>query len=1628
MGTGSSSRDRPVGAARVEVIHRCELTRVVRLSRPDGTVVRKELLGPDAEHRLRHEVAVLERLAGVAGVAQLAGAQRYPGSITLADAGPTCLADFPAPLPPDALIRLSLGLARAVAGMHERGVLHRDICPANIVLSGQAQTGCLVDFALASTFAELRPEFLPHSQIAGTLAYLAPEQTGRTGRPVDQRADLYALGATLYELATGAPPFGTGDPLQVSHDHLARVPVPAVQRNHAVPEALSEVIARLLEKEPDNRYQTAEGVVHDLLRIQAGAAHLRVGMHDFPARLLAPSRLAGRAPQLAALGAAFAGALSGHCHGVVVSGAPGVGKTSLINELRPIVTAADGWFVSGKFDQYRRDQQFDAVALAFRALGRLLLAEPDEELDDVRARLLGALGSNAGLLAAVIPEFATLLQIAPDQGDPATAQVRAQRTALAMLQVVVSRKRPVVLVLDDLQWAPATPLSVVDMVLSGEEEIEGLLMVAAFREGAVDEAHPLSAMLARWERQDVEHLRLRNLPAASVTAMVADMLRLDGGRVAALAEPVTRRTDGNPYDTVELLNALRHEDVLMPGPDGWRWDESALRRALDQADVTDLFTARVNAMPPGTRGVLQAMACLAGRVEVDLLRLATALPAEVVEQRLTPALNDGLLVLESGAREEVRFRHDRIQEAILAHMDPRGLRDLRLTLARQLARWPEAFAVAAEQYLPVVDAVDDPDERRRVVDLLRRAAQQAQILSNHMVTEARLAAAATLVDPADTDTLIAVHTGRHAALCSLGRLDEADEIYRTIDRLATTAQQRAGAVLAQIGSLTNRNHPHAALRLGIEQLQRFGHPVPQPDQLDSDIQRGLAHLYRWVDSGDEADDLSRPELTDPLLLDIAALVNRLTPAAFFCDNAMFCWLGLQAVQMWAEHGPGPTLVGPVSNIAFITTGLRQDYRTGYRAMRRILAVSRQRRYDPHVSQARFLYALGTSPWFEPLEENVALAQQAREALIQGGDLQNACHTYYVSIYQLLDCAPTLDSFVTEVESGLAMATRTGDDHSVTVYGSRRWLVNELRGEPAMSPADPSPPHRFAGNQMALANEHLSRALAAVVLDDARTVEVHLAAAERVLSVMTATYMTAIACLLRILVLAGRARAADADDRQPILDQLDTQTAWLAARAADAPVNFAHLLCLAQAERAWAADDFVAAASAYDGAMRQVALRQRPWHQALITERAARFYSAYHLEHLGNTLLATAARQYRAWGATAKVSQLHQRHPTLPWESGGGPEQALDSAPDASNHHSSITTGAIDLLGILAASQALSSETSLDGLRARVVEVLSAMTGATGVQLLLWNDSEQSWRVSTMDGGGSGISAELVPLSVIRYAERTREPLVVNDALRDDRFSRDPYLADCATCSLLAVPILNRGELSALLLLENRLIRAAFSAERLDGVILIAGQLAVSLDNALVYASLERKVTERTRQLAIANERLEQLSGTDPLTGLANRRRLEEVLNNQWRRGQRSGRPLGLAMIDVDHFKYYNDQYGHPRGDDCLQQIAAELIRTTGSADLVARYGGEEFAIVMPDTDIASATRLAERLRTGVNALAITHALASAGVVTISIGVAAVVPSSDSGVEELVQLADVELYRAKRAGRNRVETAVTSTSA
>jgi diguanylate cyclase (GGDEF)-like protein len=824
----------------------------------------------------------------------------------------------------------------------------------------------------------------------------------------------------------------------------------------------------------------------------------------------------------------------------------------------------------------------------------------------------------------------------------------------------------------------------------------------------------------------------------------------------------------------------------------------------------------------------------------------------------------------------------------------------------------------------------------------------------------------------------------------------------------------------QLVSLIMQNRSVEALELGCATLNALDCPVPTGEDLAQQIADSCDELAAWAAQTSTQTTDHGPDV-DPRIEAVSVILTTLIQSAFFSGSPLTPWLVVTAARIWSRSGPSIALLSPLGHAAFITVALRDDFRTGYDVVRKVLTAAETINREPDSSFVQFIYALTCGPWFEPLQDSLHLAREAHERLARAGDLYSAGCTYFVSVPLMLECAETLGAYQGEIERGLDFAAATGNDQIEGFLAIHRSLVAALTDQ-AQAPAPSVAAEPLAldpvMNGPADGARHLGHAELAMLLNDPVGLAQHAPAAVAHIPFYQATPPVITAHLAQALNLVIHAQQAS--EKGDLLAQFDVECDWIARRAEDAPGNFHHLILWLDAERAWAGDQFESAVRGFDAAQRESDARQRPWHRALIAERRGRFLLHHAIEHAARAALREAHRRYHQWGAVRKTADLRHEFPFLT-----AVAETLSPTPSPSStgtrDQGSVSSQNIDLMAVLRASQAISSETRLDRLADQVGQVLCELTGATSARLLL-HDQDAGWLLLHPDGQmqpiASAITAGLLPATVIRYVERTREPLLVDDATRDDRFSQDPYLHDLQQCALLTLPVLSGGHPSAMLLLENRDTRGAFGTNRLDTVLLLAGQLAVALGNAMLYTALERKVADRTQALEAANAQLELLAVTDPLTGLPNRRRLSDTMTRQWQGQSPDSLPVSIAMIDIDHFKKYNDHYGHPAGDECLRRVAAAISGSVRESDVVIRYGGEEFAILLADADEQIAARVTERVRAAVAELALAHEASDAKRVTVSIGVATSMPATIAP-EELLSTADTYLYEAKRTGRNRV---------
>jgi predicted ATPase/signal transduction histidine kinase len=1492
-----------------------------RISRQHGPgLVFKESFGPDAALRQSHEKALLLRLAGLKGIAQLQPDSCLPGALALHDFGGGPLDELllAGRLVPAAVAALALALARIVAEVHRAGVIHRDINPSNILIQASGEP-VLIDFDLA-VIADGLTGVSDH--MTGTLAYLAPEQTGRTGRVVDQRADLYALGATLYELATGRPPFDSADTLQLIHDQLLREPVPPAQLDAGVSPALSAIILRLLAKAPEDRYQSAEGLAHDLARLTrepggASQSAFTLGERDFAARL-APSSLIGRSRQQAMLRAAFARAMLSRRRTVLVTGPAGVGKSALINDLRPIVAAANGWLVQGKVDQYHKDASTSGeLVQVLGALGGQLLALAQGEMTRQRARILERLGRNAALIARLVPEFEVLLGVQPGplEADPRQAQLQLQQATVELIGAIVSPGRTLVIVLDDLQWAGSQLLRIFERLMD-QPSLRGLLLVGACRNEEAAQNPELARMLMAWQKQPCRPTRiaLRGLNASGMSALTGQMLRMESPAAAALAASVSALTAGNPFDSVELINTLRKEGVLTLADTGWQWEEARVRRFVGRGVVADLLAARIARLVPPARELLECMSCLSHTVELRLLAAAAGLDELTARNALMPSVEDGLVEpARTGRRGLMRFRHDRVQQAVLDSLDSARRTGLQLAMARRLADKP-AFAIdAAQQYLGCHESLSDPAEKRLAAQLLQSMAQKLAATASYLMAERYLAAASALLgsldEAQDTAEISSINIARHTALYSLGRLSEADELYEVICAQTSDVLDLVEPACIQMRMLDMRGRMPDTMKLGADMLSRLGMQIPAGFDAP-DIGLRLDALADWVREDSQLEHASRAQISDRRLRSIARLMDRMVRSSFnLLDLKAFTWLLLEAQRLWAEHGACPELICCLGRLNGLLIALRDDYRTGYDIARHVCSVGEALGYEPQTSEARCLFAGYACHWFEPLEDAAVHTRRAFTGVLDGSDVSFACYVYRGVLMPLIDLSPTVDDCAAQAQAGIDLGEATGNLHAAALHSCERQLMKALGGKTVAPQSfddaqfdETAFMTRYGRMPYVLHTHHTQHALLCLVCGDARALKVHADGAMALLHKLPGYYMSfhvhlfvALACAWELQ--AGAAERADAEIGNAALDhaalhtRLEAARSWLAARAANQPHNFQHLVTLVEAEQAWAMGELWKATTAFSAAVTQAQSRQRPWHRALVTERAGLFHLTHGLDHPGRALVREAHELYRVWGAVAKLTLMRQRHDFLsPLADSAlmatGPGKAPGPGASIRATHrgsrggsltSSVAVGAseaLDLMGVLRASQALSSETGLERLTARVTDVLASLSGATAVKVLQWMDGQ--WCLLAPAAGEPPVALAdaadrgLLPLSAISYAERTRQPLLVDDVMRDDRFARDPYFAGVTLCSMLVAPIDSQGSTRAMLLLENRLVRSAFHARRLDAVKLIAGQLAVSMANAQLYDALERRVQARTREL---EETQAQLIATARKAGRA------EIANN-----------------------------------------------------------------------------------------------------------------------------------------------------
>ncbi len=1364
-------------------------------------------------------------------------------------------------------LRVAIGLATAVGQVHQHGLIHKDIKPANVLVDDVGNVR-LIRFGIASQLPHEFQAPAPPEVIAGTLAYMAPEQTGRMNRSIDARSDLYSLGVTLYQMLTGTLPFAAADPLEWIHCHIARQPTPPSERA-AIPEPLSNITMMLLAKNAEERYQTASGLEADLRRcLGEWESHGRIdpfppGAHDVSDRLLIPEKLYGREREIDALLAAFDRVVAqGTPELVLVSGYSGVGKSSVVNELHKALVPPRGLFASGKFDQYKRDIPYTTLAQAFQTLVRQILVKSEAEVDQWRYALTEAVGPNGQLIVSLVPEVELIIGKQPPVPDlpPQDAQNRFQIVFRRFLGVFARPEHPLALFLDDLQWLDAATLDLLEHLVT-YSEVRHLLLVGAYRDNEVSSSHPFLRTLEAIRKAGarVQEIVLAPLGLDDVGQLVADALHCEPEHVRPLAQLVREKTGGNPFFAIQFFTALAEEGLLAfdPVTRAWQWDINRIRAKSYTDNVVDLMAEKLKRFSPTTQEALKQLACLGNVAEVATLAMIHGETEEAMREALWEAVRAGLVLHQDSA---CKFLHDRIQQAAYSLILDEHRADIHLRIGRVLLANMTADQLAdhlfdvANQLNRGAARLVDRDEKMQVAMIDLRAGRKAKASAAYASALKYFSAGMALLDEGDWSGQyeLTFSLWLERAECELlgGNFDRAEQlIVELLQRGASNVDQAAVYHLkVQFHFMTSENQQAAASAL--TGLRLFGIDLPAHPTWEQ-VQAEYETVWQTLDGRPIESLIDLPLMTDPEQQAVMQLLLDLTLAAYLTDYRLWCLQVCRMVNVSMQHG-----TSGAAALAYGYCGCMLPVFHRYRDAHRFakLGCDLVEKYGFIAYQSKVQFAMGTVAfWTQPIASAIDFMRAGFRSAIETGDLHFACYGLYQSVTGLLLRNDPLDAVWRESEIALDFAQDAKYGDAADIIGSQQRFIATMQGRTLSFSTFNDAQFDEAAFEAQLTVERTpvvicwywtlklkarflsgdyAEALAAA--DKARPLLSAAAGQIQLLDYFCYAALTVAACYER----------ASADKQQGWRELLTAHREQLREWAESYPPTFAdkHALVLAETARIEGRD--ADAMRLYEEAIRSAREHGFVQNEGVAHELAAGFYLGRGSTTAARAHLEDARSCFARWGAPGKARQLDQRYPWLREKTAASPPTATIGA----------SIGQLDVGTVVKASQAVSGEIELDKLIEMLLRIAVEHAGAErGLLILFSSDEPRIEAEATTVGGGvevtqrqAAVTPSVLPESVLHYVIRTRGSVILDDAVAPTLFSTDVYVQQRRPRSVLCLPLVKQAKLVGALYLENNLTPRAFTPSRIAVLELLASQAAISLENAVLYFDLQRENTERKR--------------------------------------------------------------------------------------------------------------------------------------------------------------------------------------
>lgn len=1396
------------------------------------------------------------------------------------------------------LLETAVKIVDILATLHQSGITHKDIKPQNILIKPESGEVKITDFGISSMITREQEELYNPGVIEGTLFYMSPEQTGRMNRSVDYRTDIYSTGITLYEMATGSPPFVSDDPMEVFHSHIARNPKPPSAINPDIPAVLSDVILRCLAKTAEYRYQSALGLSSDLKKCLEHFKNgesiplFETGLNDISDRFNIPQKLYGREKETAVLLSSFDRVSSGGKEITLVSGAPGIGKSALIQEVQKPIVEKRGYYIFGKYDQFKRDVPYSAFIQAFQNLIKQILTESEEKIDLWKNNLLRALGSNGRIITEAIPAVEIITGEQPILHDLGSEESQ-NRFALVFknfISVFAKREHPLVLFLDDLQWADSASINLLEKIIL-DKEIQSLYIIGAYRENEIGLSHPLNRIIntAQDAEQTTNTIALGPVNLEQLQKLIAETLKVNIKTTVPLAELIYNKTGGNPFFFIQFMKSLYDGRMLAFNPDsGWEWDIEKIREMQVTENVLELMSDKISALKPEAIEILKVCACIGNRFDLETLSIVYEKPVEDILMDLSDPLYEGMIFFSG---DTCRFLHDRIHEAAYS-LIPSGTRPvLHYRIGTHvLNNTPEEDLKDKIFYIVnhlnvASNIIESNEEKKLLLELNRTAGKKAKNSAAYEAASKYFETALSLLpeNQWEADYENSFNLSMNLAECEhINRnFRRAEQLFDEMNTNARDSLDKARICNLKVMMIASLGRHEEAVRLGIEGLGNFGIKISNnPGKITIAAKALKIKFLLSRHKIESIEDL--PVVSDEKTLLLMNYLMSLVTTSYYYKTDLVILLAMKMFELTLKKGLSRYSAYACVVYGSVAGGGLGDYETGYRLGRLALRLNKKFKNAELNSKLSLLFGSLIAVWKEPLDQSIDYIKEAINYSIENGDVNFAIFSMQAIIISMIPRGVNLDLIYREYASHINYIMELQDPGAVNYLISVRQFVQALKGETSalwsMDDKNFSEQTHISnmekdGIPIILQRHYLIKTRLLYFSEKYREAIITSEKSARLLNYSLGQIVIPEHYLYRALAMAAAAEKMNPVGRVIIRLKLKRILKMFRKWADLNPATFLDKEFLIKAELASLKKDYRKALSIYEEAY-SASMNSGFTHCAAIAcERASTLCTRLGLKQPSYAYISEAAALYKAWGAAGKIKQMGL---AISNENSG-----LEQTRNLNTYSTSSVTGSgisvseqLDLSTVMKSSLAISKEIQLEKLLSRMIMILIENAGAEkGVILLKKNESLHIEAVGFSDGSVSVLKsiavdpdqdkntsseAEVLPLSLIHYVYRTGDSVVTADLSGESMFKDDPHVLTGRIKSALCIPVYKSNQLMGLLYLENNLVTGAFTPERVEMMKLLSSQIAISIDNANLYSNMEEMVEDRTARLKQTLDEVQEL--------------------------------------------------------------------------------------------------------------------------------------------------------------------------